>query len=207
MSHVGVINYHPVKFLDNLEGNKHVVLLYDDERYGDLIIARYFLNGLEKEESCIFFAEEDSETIKRKLRAQGIDVEKYEHSNSLRIFHPEPAKSTNTSILEILIGIRKNSTRGMKRPFRFAGRTIVDIESVNGMLQGLEVERTGQEHFSEFDNAQMCFYDVLKLEQSKRNEWIKGLLKNHDQVIYASAPDKAVGFDAVLLEDEEEQMT
>ncbi len=32
--------YHPVKFLDRLEGNKHIVTLYDDETNADLMIAR-----------------------------------------------------------------------------------------------------------------------------------------------------------------------
>ena len=80
----------------------------------------------------------------------------------------------------------------------------MDIESVDGMLRGMEVEKTGQEHFAEFDNAQMCFYDVRKLEQSKRDEWVKRLLENHDQVIYASTPGKAVAFETALLVDEEE---
>jgi len=52
-------DYHPVKFLDELEGNNHIVLLYDDEKFGDLLIAQYFLHGLKKEQSCIFFTDED----------------------------------------------------------------------------------------------------------------------------------------------------
>ena len=51
-------DYHPVKFLDRLEGNKHLVVLYDDEKSADLVIARYFLNGLGKGQSCIFFTDE-----------------------------------------------------------------------------------------------------------------------------------------------------
>jgi len=38
------------------------------------------------------------------------------------------------------------------------------------------------------------------MEQSKRDTWIKGLLKNHHQIIYASRPDKAVAFETDLLE-------
>jgi hypothetical protein len=204
MSSERATNYHPVKFLDKLEGNKHIVMFYDDEQYGDLIIARYFLNGLERDESCVFFTDEDPAAVEGKLRAQGIEVDKYKRSNSLRIFQTAPLSNGNLSVLDVLKGIRNNSTKGMKGPFRFAGRTILDIESIDGMLQGMEVEKTGQEHFAEFDNAQMCFYDVRKLEQSKREQWIKGLLKNHDQVIYASAPGKAVAFETTLLEGEEE---
>ncbi len=86
-------NYHPVKFLDKLEGNKHLVLLYDNEKYADLIIARYFLNGLQKGGSCVFFTEENPQGIKKRLVASGIDVNKYEWANALRIYQvPKPGK-------------------------------------------------------------------------------------------------------------------
>jgi MEDS: MEthanogen/methylotroph, DcmR Sensory domain len=202
----GVENYHPVKFLDELEGNKHVVMLYDDENYGDMLIARYFTNGLEKGESCVFFTDEKPEKIEEMLRRQGIDVNKYKSRNSLRIYQTKPPPSDspeNLNVLDILRSIRADSTKGMRGPFRFAGRTIMDIVTTMGMLQGMEVEKTGQRHFAEFDNAQMCFYDVRKMEKTRRNEWISELLKNHDKVFYASSPEKAVGFDTSILEEDD----
>jgi hypothetical protein len=32
-------NYRPIKFLDRMEGNNHIVLLYDSQKYAYLIIA------------------------------------------------------------------------------------------------------------------------------------------------------------------------
>jgi len=198
-------NYRPVKFLDQLEGNKHLVLLYDDERYGGFIIARYFKNGLEKGESCVFFTGEDPEGAEDMLRSQGIDVEKCKAANLLRIYQTRPPSGENLSVLDILKSIRADSTRGMEGPFRFVGRTIMDIESKRGMLQGMEVERTGQQHFAEFDNAQLCFYDLRRMERTMRDEWIRELLKNHDQVIYASEPSRDIAFETSLLEEDDEE--
>ncbi|NWG36398.1 MEDS domain-containing protein [Nitrososphaera sp.] len=82
-------DYRPVKLLDRLEGNNHIVLLYDRQEYADLIIARYFKNGLEKGESCIFFTADEPGTVERRLAASGIDVERYGKKNMLRIFHIE----------------------------------------------------------------------------------------------------------------------
>ncbi|MFZ0513467.1 MAG: hypothetical protein WAM14_17810 [Candidatus Nitrosopolaris sp.] len=59
------------------------------------------------------------------------------------------------------------------------------------------------EHFDEFDNSQMCYYDLSRLEQSRKDEWITGLLKNHHHVIYASEPNKAMAFETILFESEE----
>jgi hypothetical protein len=199
-------NYRPIKFLDRMEGNNHIVLLYDNQKYADLVIARYLLNGLQKGESCIFFTADKPETIEERLSAEGIDVNSYKQTNSLRIFRTERRSDANNKLdaLGTLKHIREQATRGMKPPYRFVGRTITETGTIEGMNLGLALEKTGHEHFEEFDNSQLCYYDISGIEQSKRDEWIKGLLKNHHHVIYASEPDKAVAFETMLLEPEEE---
>jgi ferredoxin-NADP reductase len=67
-------SYRPIKFLNQMEQNKHTVMLYDDRKYADIIIARYLQNGLEKGESCIFFTADDPSIVEAMLSAVGIDV-------------------------------------------------------------------------------------------------------------------------------------
>ena len=196
-------NYRPIKFLDRMERNNHIVLLYDNEEYADLVISRYLLNGLQKGESCIFFTADKPEIIEERLSAEGIDVDSYKQTNSLRIFRFERSDSDEFDALGTLKHIREEATKGMKPPYRFVGRTIMDTGSKEGMKLGLVVEKTGHEHFEEFDNSQLCYYNISGIEQSKRTEWISELLKNHHHVIYASEPDRAVAFETMLLEDGE----
>ena len=197
-------SYRPIKVLDKMEGKNHIVLLYyNEKKYADLVIARYLLNGLQKGESCIFFTSDKPETIEGRLFAKGIDVDSYKGTNSLRIFCIERSGANRLDVLDTLKSIREEATRGMKPPYRFVGRTIRDTGSIEGMNLGLVVEKTGHEHFEEFDNSQLCYYDISEIEQSKRNEWIRGLLKTHHYVIYASEPDKAVAFETMLLDHEE----
>jgi len=196
-------SYRPIKLLDKMEGNNHIVLLYYNENYADLVVARYLLNGLQKGESCIFFTSDKPETIEERLFVKGIDVDSYKRTNSLRIFRIEKYDTSNLDALGTLKSIREEATRGMKPPYRFVGRTIRDTETIEGMNLGLVVERTGHEHFEEFDNSQLCYYDISRIEQSKRDEWIGELLATHHYVIYASEPDKAVAFETMLLEPEE----
>jgi hypothetical protein len=196
-------DYHPVKFLDRLEGNRHIVMLYDDDRNADLMIARYFQKGLDGGQSCVFFTDHDPKTIERRLSAAGLDVERWKRQSRLRVFPIEASDSSKTDVMATLKAIRAESTKGMEGPFRFVGRTIIDIETIPGMTQGMALEKIGQEHFEEFDNSQLCYYDVRKLERSRREEWVRGLLKSHHQAIYASDPDKAVGFETSLLEEDE----
>jgi hypothetical protein len=196
-------SYRPVKFIDRLGGNNHIVLLYDDEKYADMVIARYLRNGLEKGESCVFFAAGEPEKIEKRLSAQGIDVALYKKKSQLRVFSIAQSDKDKRDVLATLKGIRENATKGMKPPFRFVGRTITDTETMGGMELGMMVERTGHQHFAEFDNSQMCYYDVSRIEQSRRDEWISRLLKNHHHVVYASDPDRAVAFETTLLEEGE----
>lgn len=190
-------SYRPFKFLDRMKGNNHIVLLYDNSKYADLIIARYIFNGLKKGESCIFFTSDSPKTVRKRLPDEGIDAD------SLRIFQIERDNKSKPDALSLLKTIRKEATTGMKPPYRFVGRTITDTETIEGMKLGLHVEKTGNDHFQEFDCSQMCYYDISGIEQSMRDEWIKGLLKNHGYVIYASKPDKAVAFETDLLHEEE----
>lgn len=67
----------------------------------------------------------------------------------------------------------------------------------------MNLERIGHELFSEFGNSQLCFCNIRKMEQTMRDEWVRGLLKNHHKVICASEPGKAAGFETMLLEDDE----
>lgn len=196
-------NYRPIKFLDRMERNNHIVLLYDNEEYADLVISRYLLNGLQKGESCIFFTADKPEIIEERLSAEGIDVDSYKQTNSLRIFRTERSDADKFDALGTLKHIREEATKGMKPPYRFVGRTIMDTGSKEGMKLGLVVEKTGHEHFEEFDNSQLCYYNISGIEQSKRDEWISELLKSHHHVIYASEPDRAVAFETMLLEDGE----
>jgi hypothetical protein len=197
-------NYRPVKFLDRLEGNNHIVMLYDDVKYADLIIARYFLNGLERGESCIFFTSDDPKTVEARLSAQGVDVDLYKKKNSLRIFGIAKSDEGKRDVLSTLRGIRVQATKGMKPPYRFAGRTITDTATVDGMKLGMVLEEAGHMHFAEFDNSQMCYYDISGIEPTMRDEWIRELLKNHHHVIYATDPDRAVAFETALLDEEPE---
>ena len=79
--------HRPIKFVDRLEGNNHIVLLYDNPKYADLVIARYLLSGLKKGQSCIFFTSDEPKAVEKQLSTQGINIDLFKHANSLRIFH------------------------------------------------------------------------------------------------------------------------
>ena len=195
------VDYHPIKYIDHLDRHKHIVLLYDNEKYAYWIISRYILNGLNNNESCIFFTSDDPKTVEERLSLEGIDVNLFKQKNSLSIYNIEKSYNYKLDILSTLKHIRKEATFGMKSSYRFVGRTVTDTETKDGMTLGIALEKIGHEHFDEFECSQMCYYDISKIEQSLRPQWIGNLLKNHHNVIYASEPAKAVAFDTTLLDE------
>ena len=126
--------YHPLTFVDQLEKNKHIMLLYDDQKYAFWIIARYFLNGLNSGESCIFFTSDNPIAIENRLNREGIDIRYFKNNNLLGIYIIERSDDKKRDTLSTLRHIREDATKGMKPPYRFAGRTITDTENLKKLI-------------------------------------------------------------------------
>ena len=45
-------------------------MLYDDEKCAELTVIRYFMNGFEKGQSCIYFTDQDSKKTETMLSEQ-----------------------------------------------------------------------------------------------------------------------------------------
>jgi hypothetical protein len=198
-------NYRPMKFVDQMEKNKHILLLYEDQKYAYWIIGRYFHNGFAKGESCIFYTTDRSEIIEKQLSAEGIDVSLFKQKNQLRIYEIEISDGNNKpDMLHTLDHIREESKKRMNPPYRFVGGgAIADVETIDGMKFSISLEKTGHEHFDKSNRSQICYYDISKIEPTRKNEWISSLLRNHHYVIYASEPNKAVAFETALLEQDD----
>jgi hypothetical protein len=192
-------NYRPMKFVDQVERNKHILLLYDSQKYAYWIISRYFHNGFAKGESCILYTSDRPEIIEKKLSAGRIDVKLFKQKNLLRIYEIERSEDNRHIIPHTIDQIRDESVKTMKPPYRFAGGTFTDTKTKDGMKFCILLEKTGHQHFDEFIHSQICYYDISKIEPTKKHEWISSLLRNHHYVIYASKPNKAVAFETALL--------
>ena len=194
-------SYRPKGFIDRLKENQHVVMLYDDEKRADSVVAQYFKAGFSKGGSCIFFTDVDPVRIRKRLVALRMNVARYEKENRLAIFQTQTSTGGSGSALAALKAMTAWASGGMKPPFRFVGSLIADPRSADGMLQGMKLEKIVNDHFEEFGISLLCYYDVRKLERSKREQWIGGFLENHNAVIYTSDAGKPVAFETVLLED------
>jgi predicted transcriptional regulator len=196
-------DYPPIKFLDDLPPNSHSVLLYDDKKYAELVTSHYISKGLERGESCVYLTFEDPKGIERRLSKSGIDVESFKQRNLLRVYTIKQSDINQGNPYENLKKVIRESTKGLKPPYRFY-RNFVPIEtSVKGMKLELLYEQSLHENFKSLDLSLMCRHDLSEIQKSARTDFVETLLKNHHQVIYASEPEKAIAFDPSLLESAE----
>ena len=56
----------PLRFVNSLDTNKHILLLYNDPEYAKRIEFQFIGNGLAKGEHCVYATEEDPLLSKRK---------------------------------------------------------------------------------------------------------------------------------------------
>jgi predicted transcriptional regulator len=196
-------DYGPIKFLDNLPPKSHSVLLYDDKKYAELVTSYYIAKGLERGESCVYLTFEDPRKIERRLSRRGINAESFKQRNLLRVHTIKHSDVSEGNPYDNLKKVIRESTIGLKPPYRFY-RNFVPIEkSVKGMKLELLYEQLLHENFKTLDLSLMCRHDLSEIEKSARTDFVETLLKNHHQVIYASEPEKAIAFDPTLLESEE----
>lgn len=196
-------DYGPIRFLDNLPPKSHSVLLYNDKKYAELVTSHYISKGLERGESCVYLTFEDPRKIEGSLSKSGIDVETFKQRNLLRTYKIKRSDVDEGNPYDNLRKVIRESTIGLRPPYRFY-RNFVPIEkSVKGMKLELLYEQLLHENFKSLDLSLMCRHDLSEIEESARADFVETLLKNHHQVIYASEPEKAVAFDPSILASEE----
>ena len=196
-------DYGPIRFLDNLPPKSHSVLLCDDKKYAELVTSYFILKGLERGETCVYLTLERPEKVEGILSKSGINVESFKQRNLLRVHTIKHSDVNEGNPYDNLRKVILESTIGLRPPFRFY-RNFVPIEkSVKGMKLELLYEQLLHENFESLDLSLMCRHDLSEIEKSARTDFVETLLKNHDQVIYASEPEKAIAFDPSLLESGE----
>ncbi len=196
-------DYGPVRFLDNLPPNSHSVLLYEDKKYAELVTSHYISKGLERGESCVYLTFGDPTRVERELSKSGIDVESSKQRNLLRVYTIKRSDVNRGNPYDNLRKVIRESTIGLRPPYRFY-RNFVPVEkSLKGMKLELLYEQLLHQNFKSLDLSLMCRHDLSEIEKSARTDFVETLLRNHHQVIYASEPENAIAFDPSLLESEE----
>jgi len=177
----------PLRLVNSLDTNKHILLLYNDPEYAKRIEFQFIGNGLAKGEHCVYATEEDPALIKKKMKEHGIKVKNFLDRKLLHICqtsdpfgHPEGALAGTKSNLEMIL-------KDSKPPYRMVAMLIPDTGTTEAMDVHIKIEKEFHNNFASFNGSVMYPYDINKLEQNKSHDWIRELLQSHHSAIYAQS--------------------
>jgi hypothetical protein len=192
--------YQPLRFLDGIDDNKHLVLIYDDPEYRKIIEYRFIENGLRKGINSIYFTHGDVRSIENEMKTYGIDVEHYKEKNLLQIIKMENITQSPEGIPKAFDNLMQGFMNDFKPPYYLTGRTILDISTETGIKAQIEVEKTIHNNFKNYQTTFLCTFHIDEIEKNMLKKWINSLLDNHHSIIYATNTTQAIGFDLTLLD-------
>src|SRR5574341_2477796 len=116
----------PLKFIDTMDTNQHILLFYSDPKYAKRIEFQFIKNGLARGEHCIYATGEDPSFIKEKMENHGISVESFLRKNLVHVYqtvdpfsHPDGVLAGARSNLEMIL-------KDARPPFRVIAMLIPD---------------------------------------------------------------------------------
>jgi len=189
--------YKTLGFVDDIEDRKHIMLLYDDEKYRVQVQNRFILNGLARGQHCVCFTPGEPARFVSELDASGTDLEPFikqglVHTHKIdEIGDGNPESYLQNTLAQI--------TQGVSPYFRCVGRFVGDISTESGIATQVKIEKAIQGIFDSLGCGYVSTYGVSEIEPSRRNAWISRLLHHHHYVIYATEPEKTVAFETDLL--------
>lgn len=182
---------NPVQFIDTVKTGNHIVLFYEELEYARMLEFRFLGNGLARGEPAIYVSNEDPAFIENEMEGSGIDVRSVKKNNLLRILNiTDLLKDGPMDAQKFWDRI----TAGLQPPLRVVTRPIYAMNTVDGILAELEVERHFQAKFADLGCALVCLYDVMEIEDIRRGKWMAELLKIHHGAIFAPSLGKGLGY-------------
>ncbi len=189
----------PLKFIDTLDGcrSKHIVLYYENQKFGKKLQFRFIRNGLLKGESCIYTTHKDDiDLIEFEMTNDSINVEDYTKRGLLKIFkipdimkHPEGVMKGAQEVIDRMLS-------GIEIPFRLVARIIDKVNTEDQIRANLALEQYYHSNFDGLDGLILCPYDISKSPTNTHGRWVETILDNHHSAIFATDTiEEGIAFD------------
>lgn len=189
-------------FIDSVATCKHMVLFYEEPEYAYKIEFRFLRGGLQKGHACIYTVHEEDEAkiVERRMKDNGIDVERFRSKNLLHILkvnnpmsHPEgELKGAEEIMASRIAPMLRNGTTT-----HIVSRLIPQVKTEKERMANVNIEHKYHSIFDNLNISLMCPYPVEDIQSelesdNGRASWMKGLLCNHHAVIYALKLSKGI---------------
>ena len=182
-------SFRPEKFLNSVKN--HLVLFYEESMYAKRIMYQFIKNGLANGESCIYAMDEEPELVEREMLDFGIDTIKFKEKNLLHIYQTELITNFN-NIIQVAKNTLGKFFADSQPPYRIVSRIVPQVNTKEGIMTEIKLEKWFQSNFSQYDCTFLCPYLISKIESINHNEWMQELVDTHHIVILA--PSSETGF-------------
>ena len=190
----------PLDFIHSQNKFKHIVLYYDDIKFGKKIQFEFIKKGLSNKENCIYTIpyNEDTSIIENEMDKHGIDSQYYIKKGLLTIFkipdllvHPKGFLDGSKDVLDKML-----SGKAADKPFRLTARFIDKLNLSMEIEANMILEKYYHDRFDNYNGSVLCSYDVNICPFSKNNHWLETILQNHHSAIFITNTDgKGIAFD------------
>ena len=192
------IHHDPLKFVDTLSHQQHIVLFYEELEGARIVEYRYLKNGLLKGQEGIHITSDDIDisSIENEMTNNGIDVESFIKKGLLQIRQVSATRNDQDGKIKTFENNAKEILDDLKSSFR--PRTVVlDVHGVNTEEQiasKLAVEHSYHSSFQSFGGSLLCSYPVKQIEPRRCGKWIEDILQNHHSAIFVTKPGQGISF-------------
>jgi hypothetical protein len=190
----------PLHFINTQNKFKHIVLYYDNAKFGKKIQFEFIKKGLSNKENCIYSIadKENINTIEKEMDDYGIDSKYYIKNGLLTIFrvpdlliHPKGVLAASKEILNKMF-----SNIDPNRPFRMVARFIDKLRTPEQVESNIMLEKYHHDKFHNYNGSVLCHYDVRKYSIIDNSTWLKSILENHHSAIFITDDEgKGIAFD------------
>jgi hypothetical protein len=193
------IHHDPLKFVDTLSDQKHIVLFYEELEGAKIVEYRYLNNGLLKGQDGIHITPDDRDisSIENEMKNNDIDVERFIKRGLLHIRQVSDTRNDQDGEVKRFENIAKEILDNLKSPFRAIRAVVIHVPEVNTEEQiasRLVVEHSYHSSFHRFGGSLLCSYPVKQIEPRRRGKWIADLLQNHHSAIFVTKQGQGIAF-------------
>ncbi len=189
----------PLLFIDGLDNYKHIVLYYENPKFGKKIQFRFIKNGLLKGENCIYTTHNDDiALIENEMINNDIDVKAFNKKGLLKIFKIEDIMDHPDGLLKGAREIIDGMFSSLKQPFRLVERMFDELYTEEQIEANLTLEQVCHSNFDKFNGILLCPYDISNNPINTRGKWVETILDNHHSAIFVTdTAGEGIAFDMV----------
>lgn len=178
-------------YVDSIQGNKHLVMLYDDPHLAREIEFFYLKQGLEKwNEQCFYLLPSDDvetiESIREQMEKFGIETRRHIKNRSLRIEKIADPSQEREGFRSGCDKIFSSLTKLANRPSRVVLHVKYKFDTEEEIREHAEFEEAIQSSIARFNGSVLCNHYVGHNDESKHSVWRERMLRTHDNVFLVS---------------------